>query len=417
MDVLLISRCPPFPLYHGDRLIPYHLGRELSARRYHIDLLAFYQRPEDVAEVPRYEQHFNSVTLIPEPRRSLRSYWQRNRQPARRFPRRAEESWSPPMWEAIERAIRDRAYDVVHLFGGVHVYEYWPLARQLPNVIVPYESYTLWLERALAEETRRIPRLVKGVQLRMARQYESWMFERFQRVVVLTELDAQALTGLNPDTPVAVIPNGVDLDYLTPTGYEPDEPTLLFIGNYDYLPNLDAALRLVRDIFPRIQQRMSRARLIIVGGNPPPELRAYASANVEITGRVPDTRTYFESALIFISPLRLGAGIKNKILEAMAMETPVVATPLSCDGIPVAPGQHALLGVTDEELANAVFRLFQDPRLRRLLQRNGRQLVEQQFTWGRVAEQYETLYADVIEEHRNRVLDNVQAGNEQPDWS
>jgi len=83
----------------------------------------------------------------------------------------------------------------------------------------------------------------------------------------------------------------------------------------------------------------------------------------------------------------------------------------------VAPGQHALLGVTDEELANAVFRLFQDPRLRRLLQRNGRQLVEQQFTWGRVAEQYETLYAQVIEEHRNRVLDNVQAGNGQPDWS
>ena len=396
MDVLLISRCPPFPLYHGDRLIPYHLARELSARRYHIDLLAFYQRPEDVAEVPRYEKHFNSVTLLPEPRRSLRSYWQRQRQPARRFPSRASESWSPAMWAAIDKAIRERAYDVVHLFGGVHVYEYWPLASQLPNLIVPYESYTLWLERALAEETRRIPRLIKGVQLRMARQYESWMFDRYQRVVVLTELDAQALTRLNPATPTAVIPNGVDLDYLTPTGYEPDEPTLLFIGNYDYLPNRDAALRLVRDIFPRIRQRMSRARLIIVGGNPPP-----------------DTRTYFESALIFISPLRLGAGIKNKILEAMAMETPVVATPLSCDGIPVTPEEHVLLGTTDDELANAVFRLFQDPRLRRHLQRNGRQLVEQQFTWHHVAEQYDALYAQVIDEHRRRVLSDGENHN----WS
>ena len=309
--------------------------------------------------------------------------------------------------QAIDKAIRERAYDVVHLFGGVHVYEYWPLASQLPNLIVPYESYTLWLERALAEETRRIPRLINGVQLRMARQYESWMFERYQRVVVLTELDAQALTRLNPATPTAVIPNGVDLDYLTPTGYEPDEPTLLFIGNYDYLPNRDAALRLVRDIFPRIQPRMSRARLIIVGGNPPPELRAYASQSVEITGRVPDTRPYFEAALIFISPLRLGAGIKNKILEAMAMETPVVATPLSCDGIPVEPEEHVLLGTTDDELANAVFRLFQDPRLRRHLQRNGRQLVEQQFTWHHVAEQYDALYAQGSEEHRPRVLSDL----------
>lgn len=416
MDVLLISRCPPFPLYHGDRLIPYHLARELSARRYHIDLLAFYQRPEDLADVPRYEQYFNHVTLIPEPRRSLSSYWRRSWRRGQRFPQRAGDSWSPAMWEAIDRAIRERAYDVAHLFGGVHVYEYWHLVRQLPNVIVPYESYTLWLERALAEETRRMPRLVKRIQLRMARQYESWMFERYQRVVVLTELDAQALARLNPATPTAVIPNGVDLDYLTPTGYEPDEPTLLFIGNYDYAPNLDAALRLVRDIFPRIKQRMSRARLIIVGGNPPPELRAYASDDVEITGRVPDIRTYFEAALIFISPLRLGAGIKNKILEAMAMETPVVATPLSCDGIPVTPGQHVLLGVTDEDLVNAVFRLFQDPRLRRRLQRNGRQLVEQQFTWRRVAEQYEELYDQVIEEHRSRALESVQTENRGAAW-
>src|SRR5690606_29839420 len=101
MDVLLISRCPPFPLHHGDRLIPFHISRELSARRYAIDLLAFYDSPVDLAEVPRYEQHFRSVTLIPEPPRSAASYWQRAQTPGRRFPRRAEQSWSPEMWRAI----------------------------------------------------------------------------------------------------------------------------------------------------------------------------------------------------------------------------------------------------------------------------------------------------------------------------
>ena len=85
-----------------------------------------------------------------------------------------------------------------------------------------------------------------------------------------------------------------------------------------------------------------------VGGNPSPALLACASDAITITGRVPDIRPYFEHALIFVSPLRLGAGIKNKVLEALAMGAAVVATPLSCDGIPVVPGEHVLLGETDE---------------------------------------------------------------------
>lgn len=402
MDVLLISRCPPFPLYRGDRLIPYHLVHELSARRYQIDLLAFYSEPADIADVPRYENLFRRVTLIREPRRSMASYLQRARRVKLRFPGTAEQSWSPEMWRAIEAALQERSYDVVHLFGGVQVYEYLHLVRSLPNVIVPYESYSLWLDRALQEDPSRWGRWVKGIQYRVANSYESWMFEGYDRVVVLTEPDARALKSLNPHTPAVVIPNGVDVDYFNPTGYEPQNPVLMFIGNYDYPPNLDAALRLVRDIFPRIKEAVPSARLYVVGGSPPPALCAYASESVEITGRVPDTRPYFEFSMIFISPLRLGAGIKNKVLESMAMATPVVATPLSCDGIPVKHGQHVLIGQTDDELVNNVFQLLRDPRLRLNVRRYGRQLIEQSFTWQRVADQYEDLYAQVIKERRER---------------
>jgi glycosyltransferase involved in cell wall biosynthesis len=402
MDLLLISRCPPFPLYHGDRLIPYHLARELSTRLHRIDLLAFYQAPADVAEVPRYERLFGNIRLIQEPRRSWMDYRKRSRKADARFPRCSKDSWSPEMWEHIQQALIDHPYDVAHVFGGVQVYEYLPLIRQLPNVIVPYESFSLWLERAVREEKHRLPRLLKQMQYRMASSYESWMFEGYDRVVVLTDHDARTLKDLNPRTPTIVIPNGVDIEYFTPTGYEPDEPVLLFTGNYDYAPNLDAALRLARDIFPRIKKAVPRARLYIVGGSPPPELMAYASDDVEITGRVPDLRPYFEMSLIFISPLRLGAGIKNKVLEAMAMQKPVVATPLSCEGIPVLQGHHVLLGITDDDLVKNVFQLFKDNKLRQQMALNGRQLVEQRFTWARVADMYETLYRQVIREHQER---------------
>ncbi|HVO68488.1 MAG TPA: glycosyltransferase [Aggregatilineaceae bacterium] len=402
MDVLLISRCPPFPLYYGDRLIPYHLARELSARRYLIDLLAFYDSPEDIAEIPRYERLFRSVKLIGEPRRSIMSYWRRVRKRSARFPVDGADSWSPNMWKSIEQAIPNQPYDVAHVFGGVQVYEYLHLVRRIPNIIVPYESYSLWLERAVQEERSRTERWIQRFQHRVASSFESWMFEGYDRVVVLTDHDARALKALNAQIPIVTIPNGVDLDHFTPTGFEPDEPVLLFTGNYNYAPNLDAALRLVRDIFPKIKQAVPRSRLYLVGGNPPPELQVYASPDVEITGRVPDLRPYFEYSLVYVSPLRLGAGIKNKVLEAMAMQVPVVATPLSCDGIPVVHGQHVMLGTSDEELIYAVFQLFREPRLRVQLRRNGRQLIEQNFTWQHVADQYEDLYQQVIREHRER---------------
>lgn len=400
MDILLISRCPPFPLYHGDRLIPYHLARQLAARRHQIDLLAFHDSPSDVAEIPHYSRLFRDVKLIPEPSRTTEDYIRRSRQRAARYPATAEESWSPAMWHAIEDMIGERTYAVVHLFGGIQVYEYRHLVASFPRVIVPYESFSLWLERAVENERGRLARWAKQLQLRMARNYESWMFEGYDRTVVLTEHDAAALRNLNADLSVSVIPNGVDVGFFNPTGYEPDEPALLFLGNYDYAPNLDAALRLVRDIFPRIRQRVPAVHLFVVGGNPPPELYAYASDHVEITGRVPDIRPYFEYAKLFISPLRLGAGIKNKLLESMAMQTPVVATPLSCDGIPVEHEQHVMLGTTDDELADHAIRLIQDNVLRERLRLAGRHLVQQQFTWQRVADQYEALYSQLLRQYR-----------------
>jgi len=402
MDILLISRCPPFPLYRGDSLIIYHLAHELAARYHQIDLLAYYQQPEDLADVSRYERLFRSVRLIREPRRSLPSLLRRNARPSARYPQRADASWSPEMWRAASRLLGTRGYDVAHLFGGVHVYEFRHLVRGLPNVIVPYESYSLWLERAAAEARGVGARLVTWLRRHMARGFESWMFDGFDRTVVLTDRDADALCALNPRLPLVTIPNGVDVDYFTPTGYEPAEPALLFSGNYDYAPNLDAALRLARDIFPRVQARAPAARLLLVGGNPPPALLACASEAITVTGRVPDIRPYFEEALIFVSPLRLGAGIKNKVLEALAMGVPVVATPLSCDGIPVVAGEHVLFGETDEELVSGVLHLIEDGQQRQALRQAGRQLIEEHFTWQRVASQYEALYRAIIAERRGQ---------------
>jgi glycosyltransferase involved in cell wall biosynthesis len=270
------------------------------------------------------------------------------------------------------------------------------LVRQQPNIIIPYESYSLFLDRQRKRAQSLAQRLMLWAQLQAARRYEQAMFSGYDRVVVLSEIDAQALHALQPALPLRVIPNGVDIEHFIPADHEPDQPVLLFTGNFSYPPNVDGALWLAQDIFSLVQQRIPQARLMLVGNNPPANLIGLASDAIHIPGYVPDLRPYLQQALIFVSPLRFGAGIKNKVLEAMAMQKPVVATPLSCDGIGLTEGEHVLYGTSADELASAVIRLIQDGALRQRMAQANRQWIEAHYTWQRVADQYEALYQEVI---------------------
>jgi glycosyltransferase involved in cell wall biosynthesis len=426
MRILLISRCPPWPLYLGDRLIVYHLAEELEARRHRIDLLAYANRPEDWNEQGSYYYRFEQVELFAEPPRSPLSYLKRALLPPARWPRRAEDSWSPDLWRAIQRRLDTEHYDVIHLFGGILVYEFYHALRGLPALITPYESYSLYLRRAVEAFTlphpnpfprvergitpanspplhpmkrgkgsEVIPRLSLTAQLKMAQHFERWMFEPYRRVVVVSDRDRDELLHLNPALPVEVIPNGIDLYEFRFRQTRLKAPALLFVGNYEYAPNVDAALRLATDIFPAVKQRVPTARLWLVGNAPPPELRALASDDVRVTGRVPDVKPYLARAAAFVTPLRLGAGIKNKVLEALAVGCPVVATPLSVDGIAVQHGHDALVA-DGGGLADAVVRLLENPDLAQTLAANGRKLIEAQYSWDRVAERYEQLYQSIL---------------------
>jgi glycosyltransferase involved in cell wall biosynthesis len=388
--ILLISRCPPYPLHLGDRLIIWHVARELRQRGYVIDLLAFANRPEDHHEIDPYRANFRHITLIDEPRRSQASYLKRMLLPGSRFPVKAAQSWSPPMWDAIAQHVRQNHYDLAHLFGGVQVYEYRHAIGDLPAIIVPYESYSLYLRRVLATNGG----LLAQVQYQFAHSFESFMFTPYARTVVVSDKDRDELLHINPALNVDVIPNGIDLDYFQQQTIEREPATLLFTGNYEYAPNVDAALRLAREILPQVQAQSPEAKLWLVGNAPTPEMQTLASDSITVTGRVPDVRPYLTQATAFISPLRLGAGIKNKVLEALAMGCPLIATPLSVDGIAVTPGADALVA-DDNALVEQIIKLLRDTDLQQNLSTNGRKLIEAQYSWSHVADRYAALYEEV----------------------
>jgi glycosyltransferase involved in cell wall biosynthesis len=393
--LLLISRCPPYPIHLGDRLIIWHLARELSRRGYAFDLLAFANRPEDHAEIDHYRAFFRHITLVNEPQRG---YLKRLLWPAVRFPQTANQAWSPEMWRAIESHIAQNRYDVAHLFGGVQVYEFRHALGHLPAVITPYESYSLYLRRMIASgrgtARRALTTLMTWLQRAIARRYESWMFTPYARTVVVSDSDRDELLGIQAALKIDVIPNGIDLEYFQPQNTEREAAALLFVGNYEYAPNVDTAIRLAREILPQIQAQIPDAKLWLVGNAPTPEMQALASQSIQVTGRVPDVRPYLAQATAFVCPLRLGAGIKNKVLEALAMGCPLVATPLSVDGIAVQHECDALIA-DDAAIVEATIRLLRDENLQHTLSQNGRKLIEAKYSWGRVADLYEELYAAV----------------------
>jgi glycosyltransferase involved in cell wall biosynthesis len=392
LHLLIVSRCPPVPLYLGDRLILYHLARQLHARGWTIDLLAFYQYDDDptVFESSPARAFFRHTELIRETPRTQPQYLQRYLLPATRFPAHADAAWSPQMWRAIEQQLTRERYDAIHLLGGVQVYEFTRALGAQRAIITPYESYSLYLKRQRALGASN-GLLLRG-QEHLARAYERFMFTAYARTVVVSEQDRAELFNINPTLSVEIIPNGIDLDYWQPLTVEREPATLVFTGNYDYAPNVDAALYLAREVLPAVRQSVPEARLQLVGNAPPPELQVLASDHIVVTGRVDDMRPYLARATVYACPLRFGAGIKNKVLEALALGCPVVATPLSADGIAVRDGHDIVLAGHDE-FAQQVVMMLNNTALRASLSANGRALIEARYQWSQVADAYERLYA------------------------
>jgi sugar transferase (PEP-CTERM/EpsH1 system associated) len=183
--------------------------------------------------------------------------------------------------------------------------------------------------------------------------------------------------------PHSVIPNGVDSEYFHPNGdRSTNVPVIVFVGRMDYFPNIDGALYFVREILPLIRKAVPQAELRIVGSDPAAAiLKLRELPGVTVTGHVPDVRPYLMHAAVSVAPLRIARGTQNKILESMAMGTPVVATPQAAKGVQAYPGQHLLVAEQPQAFADKVINLLEQSKSRSILSNAGRRQVEEVHAW------------------------------------
>lgn len=269
-------------------------------------------------------------------------------------------------------------------FDGYPMAQYVDIAQPLPRVICPRDCVSLLLERELSRKgLRSLKQPFLRWELRKRRNQEA-RYHRFHACFFVARQDAMRAGDLSPSANAVWAPNGVDTDFFAPQGLKPDPLTVTFTGSMGYGPNEEAVLWFSSHVWPLLTRRYPDAKFCIAGANPGTEVRALSMKDkrVVVTGFVEDLRPYLEKSAVVVAPMQGGTGIKNKVLEAMAMARPVVATPMALEGIEHArDGVHFLCAKTPGELADKVMTFWAEPHEGRIMGEKARDMALRHYSW------------------------------------
>lgn len=300
------------------------------------------------------------------------------------------------MKKTFRRLTRETSFDVV-LFHGKSVY---PVIQDFDAcpIVTDFCDATSFRVRSKMNYASKLKAPFLWLRYLKVRSTERKMIERSSRLFFISRRDREKIMG--PDDTSPIVSNGINLQYWKRRTDERQPNNLVFTGVMDYGPNEDAALYLIDEILPLLKESNQAVEIVIAGRSPTPTLqqRAARHPEVTVTGFVEDMRTPLEKATLFVGPLRYGSGQQNKILEALAMEVPVITTPLALEGVRVDGAQPPICVAQDApEFARSVTELLRDASKRNRLAAAGRRYVQDHFSWSHSARQIERMCQEVME--------------------
>jgi glycosyltransferase involved in cell wall biosynthesis len=303
------------------------------------------------------------------------------------------------------RAFRDfilehhQRYDIIHISSPylAEVVDGLPTAIASKLLIFPIDSMALFWQRRTNAERSLLKRLIYRMELWRCIRFERRYYPKFKTAIFVSDVDRCAATKLDSESDFQSIPNGVDLEYFTPSNLiSRATNSLVFTGDMSYAPNRDAALFLAEEILPRIDPRLN-VHLFLVGQRPDDQLKSLESAQITVTGFVDDLRPYLSAASMYVSPLRMGSGIKNKVLEAMSLQMVVLGTKLSFEGIECVAGRDCLQISSDPKaFAEQIEVVLLNPDEFRPLALRARSLIEEKYSWDSIRNAYGRLYENCV---------------------
>lgn len=306
----------------------------------------------------------------------------------------------------LEKLLSSGHFDLLHV-EFVRALGMLPVSLPVPVVWDAVDCVSQLYEQGASFGMTPMLRLFGLNEARRVRAYELAQLFRFRHILITAERDRQALLNLMHKRPaklegktpaeIHVLPHGIDQRYFQRYSGPRLPETLVFSGKMSFHANIAGAHNLIKRIMPRVWQQRPDVRLIIAGSDPPASLRRSGSdPRITFTGYVPDLRPYIARASIAVSPLPYAVGIQNKVLEAMALGTPVIASSQAVAGIRAIAG-HALLAADEPEtFANAILHLLDDPALWNELAENGAVYVAANHNWDDIMQKLTAVYTQAL---------------------
>jgi sugar transferase (PEP-CTERM/EpsH1 system associated) len=382
--------CPPSD---GARVRAFHIIRHL-ARSHEVTVAAPTRSADEQKGAEQLKPHCSMVITGPITAPAAAARMVKNLATA--TPSSMGFFYSPQLAARIRQAVSAQPFDMVFVYcssvapyvegieGAIKVIDFVDMDSQKWLVYAKAHRFPLslgyWLEGTKLQRE----------EARIARAFDLSMCVTPGELATLRSFGVRSATGW--------FPNGVDLDYFAPTKAPYDPNAICFVGRMDYFPNQQAVTDFCDHVLPKVQNARPEASFTIIGAEPPRAVRALARRpGVTVTGTVADVRAFVRRSAVSVAPLRIARGVQNKILEAMAMGVPVVASPQTAKGIEAISGWHLMVAADPEAMAAAVIRLLCDQEERQRLARAAREHVVQTYSWEEAMRQMDALLAPIVD--------------------
>ncbi len=370
--VFVLSRVP-WPLDKGDKLRAYFQMKEL-AKRHEITLIALSEgevHKEAKAKLSEFCSEIYFFKL-----NAFSRFFNIGAAFLSGRPFQCGYFFNATVKKRISKLINTGEYDAA-FFQLVRTAEY-AKGTKLRKVIDYQDALSAGLKRR-AERAGTFMRLLLKTEYKRMLRYERKIFELFDERTIITESDRAAIAHPAREE-IHVIANGVDTERFYPREIR-KKYDVIFAGNMSYPPNVDAAVFLVKEILDKVKKKVPGVKLLIAGANPAKEVLRLASDNVTVSGWVDDIGEAYASARVFTAPMRIGSGLQNKLLEAMATKLPAVTTPLANKALKAKAGKEIMIGETAEKLAENIAALLNDSALYNSVAQAGFDFVKKNYSW------------------------------------
>lgn len=381
MKILFLANRVPYPPYRGDKLKIYNLAKRLKGK-HELYLLTFAQNEEDLTYKAELEKIFTEVHFIYLPKwksaaQCLTGLWSSK-------PLQVIYFQSKEMQLALDALIKRVHFDAVHV-QHLRMSPYLARRKDVARILDLPDAFSLYWERRKTIKRGLLTTLFENEEQKRVLAYEP-ILKEYNMSLVCSQEDLEYMERTHHTGNMRLLPNGVDMttfragnhDYCT-------NDTILFTGNMDYAPNVDAVVYFADAILPLIRQQMPHVRFVIAGQRPVPKVSELANDHIEVTGFVKDLAAMYNTASVVVAPLRFGAGTQNKVLEAMAMGIPVVCSHIGFGGLGIQSGEGAFMQTDPVKFAGSVVALLSSEILRRETGEAGMRVIKTKFDWDVVA--------------------------------